>query len=202
MQPILDILASGVHDAKNHLLLAESLIVEAETRHDIDLGEARYAIEATAERLSRALSAYRLLGEEARLSPVPAVVGDLCDEVALDQRRHLAAHGVALDIRCAVVDAWPLDRDLIRDLLNNAVQNAGRYARGQVRLSATEEDGWLVLRIEDDGPGYATLPPAPGIGLLVADRLAALHRRRERAGYLELTNGGELGGAVFTVRLP
>ena len=202
MQPILDILASGVHDAKNQLLLAESLIADAEKRHGIDLGEARYAIEAAAGRLSRALSAYRLLGDGARLSPVPVIVGDLCDEVALDQRRHLSARGIALEIRCTVLDEWPLDRELVGDLLNNAVQNAGRYARSRVLLRADQEDGWLVLRVEDDGPGYATLPPPPGVGLRVAGKLAALHRRRDRVGSVDLANGGETGGAVFTVRLP
>ena len=35
----LDLLASGIHDAKNQLFSAESLIAAAETAHGIDLGE-------------------------------------------------------------------------------------------------------------------------------------------------------------------
>ena len=55
MQRLLDILASGVHDAKNQLFVAESIIAAAERTHGVDLAEARYAIEAAAGRLSRTL---------------------------------------------------------------------------------------------------------------------------------------------------
>lgn len=202
MQKLLDILASGIHDAKNQLFQAESTLIEAETRHGIDLGEARYAIEAAAQRLTRTLTIYHLGRDDQALAIVPAVVCDLCDEVALAQRRHLAAAGVSLEIDCQAFDEWPLDRDLLTDILNNAVQNAGRYARNRVRLSAATNDGGLMLRVEDDGPGYAELPPSGGTGLQLADTLAGLHTRHGRHGRLQLDNGSALGGARFTLWLP
>lgn len=203
MLQIVDIMASGVHDAKNQLFLAESLIAAAEAEHRLDLGEVRYAIEAAATRLSRALSAYQLLRENGQLSLVPVIVGDLCEEIALGQQRHLAAQGVTLSVDNTVLDEWPLDRDLVSDMLNNAVQNAARSARSAICLStAIDDEGMLLLRVEDDGPGFARLPPVPGIGLTVAQRLAELHHRRGRSGHLTLDNGGRLGGAIFEVRLP
>lgn len=202
MQHLLDTLASGVHDAKNQLFAAEAIITRAEAEHGIGLGEARYAIEAAANRLSRALVAYRLLREGATLAVTPAIVGDICDEVGLTQKNHLAAKGIQLDIRCDVLDEWPLDRDLITDMLNNAVQNAGRFARSAVRLQATIADGDLLLTVEDDGPGYASLPPAMGTGLIVAERLAQLHTRHGRHGELRLDNSSAQGGARFALRLP
>ena len=138
----------------------------------------------------------------AGLAITPTIVGDLCTEVALAQRSHLAGNGIALDIDCRVVDEWALDRDLVADMLNNAIQNAGRFARSGVRLSAALEGEWLVLSVEDNGPGFSTLPPRRGIGLLVAGRLARLHARKTRHGSLSLSNGGALGGACFTLRLP
>jgi two-component sensor histidine kinase len=69
-------------------------------------------------------------------------------------------------------------------------------------LSVTSEDEWLYLVVEDDGPGFPTLPPAFGIGLLVADRLAALHVQHGRQGSLTLSNESSLGGARFELRLP
>ncbi|MBI2307999.1 MAG: ATP-binding protein [Rhodocyclales bacterium] len=203
MHRLLDVLASGVHDAKNQLFYAEAQIAAAEAAHGLDLAEARYAIEAAAGRLSRTLAAYRLLRDEARLAVVPAVVADLCEEVALDQRKHLARAGLTLDVACTVRDEWALDRDLVADILNNAIQNASRHARSRIRLSAGEADGSLCLRVEDDGCGFAdTDPAAHGIGLLVAARIAELHRRQERHGSLRLCNGGEFGGAVLELRLP
>lgn len=202
MRDLLDILASGVHDAKNQLFVAESIIAGSEAKHGLDLSEARYAIESTANRLSRALAAYRLLNHGGALAITPAIVADLCAEVALAQRRHLAAGRIALDIDCQVIDEWPLDRDLLTDMLNNAVQNAGRFARRQVRLTACCDDGWLVIRVDDDGPGFGTLPPADGTGLQVAGRLARMHNRRGRQGTLQLSNDSLLGGARFELRLP
>ena len=202
MQKLLDILASGVHDAKNQLFLADSIIAGAEKEHAITLAEARYAIEAAADRLSRALTAYRLLREGATLAITPVFVGDICDEVGLAQGKHLAAKGVVLSVACEVRDEWPLDRDLVIDMLNNAVQNAGRFARTAVRLAASVERGELLFVVEDDGPGYATLPPAMGTGLTVAARLAEIHARHGRQGELLLSNGGTLGGARFELRLP
>lgn len=205
MHHLLDILASGVHDAKNQLFIAESMITAAEARAGVDLGEARYAIEAAAARLSRTLSAYRLFRHGASLAVVPAIVGDICDEVALAHRQHLARSGILLSADCAVRDEWPLDRDLVTDMLNNAVQNAGRFARHKIRLSARVDNGELALRVEDDGPGFSDLAngtPTSGTGLVVAQRLAELHARHGRQGRLVLDNGGSLGGAVFELRLP
>ncbi|MBS1129087.1 MAG: signal transduction histidine kinase [Proteobacteria bacterium] len=202
MHKLLDILASGVHDAKNQLFIAESLIAAAEAKHGLKMSEARYAIEAAGNRLSRTLAAYGILRHDAALGVTPVLVGDLCEEVVLAQKSHLAGQDIALTVDCQVFDEWPLDRDLVTDMLNNAVQNAGRFARSRISLSAREDGGWLVLSVEDDGPGFATLPPTHGTGLMVADRLAALHARKGQQGSLHLSNGSSLGGARFELRLP
>lgn len=202
MLHLLDVLASGIHDTKNQLFAAESMIAAREAELHIDLSEARYAIEAAAGRLSRTLAAYRMMRDGVRLAVVPTIIGDVCDEVALAQRHHLETAGIALSVDCQVVDAWPLDRDLVTDMLNNAVQNASRFARRQIQLSAFEDEGGLVLRVADDGPGFAKLPPESGLGLIVAERLATLHSRHGHSGQLVLRNGGPLGGACFELHLP
>lgn len=202
MHRLLDVLASGVHDTKNQLFFAETQIAEAEAKHGIDLAEARYAIEAAANRLTRTLAAYHLLRNDATLAVVPVVVADLCDEVVLDQQKHLAHGGIALTHDCNVQEEWPLDRDLIADVLNNAVQNAGRHARSRVRLTVRSEGESLCFRVEDDGAGYADPEHGRSTGLIVAERVASLHERQGRRGSLRLANGGELGGACFELRLP
>lgn len=198
----LDLLASGIHDAKNQLFSAETLIAAAEARHGIDLGEARFAIQAAAGRLNQTLAAYRQLRHETRIALIPTVVDELCEEAALDQRHHLAGQGIVLDLDCHTPDAWPLDRELVTDMLNNALQNAARHARSRVRLSSGEDGEGLWLRVEDDGPGFAQLPPGSGTGLLLAAALAEMHVRQGRHGSLTLSNDSALGGAGFTLRLP
>jgi signal transduction histidine kinase len=202
MQQLLDVLASGIHDTKNQLFIAESLVAASEAQHQIDLSEVRYCIESAANRLSQTLTAYRLMHEDARLAIMPVLAEDLCAEVALAQQKHLARAGISLTVDCQAADEWLLDRDLVTDMLNNAVQNAGRFARQQIRLSAQIEGDSLILRVEDDGPGFSMLPPKAGTGLLLAGRLAVLHVRQGRCGSLQLHNHSRLGGACFELHLP
>lgn len=197
-----DILASGIHDAKNQLFVAESLIAASEARHGIDLKEARYAIDAASSRLFRMLRTYHLLREGGVLAITPTILADVLDEIELAQRDHLAKRQIMLSIDCTVVDECLLDRDLLTDMLNNAIQNAGRFAARNVRLSAQIDNDWLVLRIDDDGPGFAHLPPSSGTGLAVAGRVTQMHRLHGREGSLHLSNDSALGGARFQLRLP
>ncbi len=207
MHRVLDILTSGVHDAKNQLFLAESLIVQAETEHGIQLDEVRFAIEQAASRLSRTLTAYRLRRNAgAALSISMVYVADLLEEAAIINRLHCLHLGVAFTFDCAVHQSWPLDQELVLDMLSNAVQNACRYAKSCVHASASIDQGFLLLRVEDDGPGFAT-PEIDrmaelGVGLSVAKELAHLHESHGKHGNLQLSNGGRWGGAVFEMRLP
>jgi signal transduction histidine kinase len=203
MEKLLDTLASGIHDARNQLLIAESQLADQERAHGIDLGDARQAIENAASRLTRLLTAYRLMQQDVRLGLQPCRVDELCEEAVLTQRHLFRAAGIELALNCTVFEEWVCARDLVADMLNNALQNACRHARRQVRFTATADADGLCLRIEDDGPGFRELPPqTTGSGLLLAGRLAVLHRRGDRHGHLDLSNGGPLGGAVFSLTLP
>jgi hypothetical protein len=41
-----------------------------------------------------------------------------------------------------------------------------------------------------------------GLGLFFAHLIANAHRNQQRRGFIELSNGGEFGGAVFRLTLP
>ena len=92
MHRLLDVLASGVHDTKNQLFYAESQIAEAEAKHGLDLSEARYAIETAAVRLTRTLTAYHLLRNDATLAVVPVVVVPPVSPKSLSSRPRSAPH--------------------------------------------------------------------------------------------------------------
>lgn len=206
MHRVLDILTSGVHDAKNQLFNAESLIVKAETEHGIELTEARFAIEQAAARLSRVLAAYKLQRHVGKLSIEMAHIDDLLEEAVLINGPHCRHAGLALETECATGCVWPLDRELVLDMISNAIQNASRFAKTTIHVSAARENHELLLRVEDDGTGF----PDPdldrtaeqGIGLFVARELTRLHGHDGKHGRLAIYNGGRLGGAVFEVRLP
>lgn len=217
--PIMEVIASGVHDTKNVLFDAITRIDVAkqyvrEQRHE-DMGslleDAGSALEQAVERLSNLLSAYRLSRDENPVSLLPVVVADLLAEVRL-RVPPLEQHGqlkieLVFDFGSDFSGVWLLDRELISDGLVNALQNARRHARQHVRLSASVTPGWLNLKVEDDGEGFSPerlqQPQAgSGVGLSVSRRIARLHQSNGQVGRLELSNRGALGGAVFSMWLP
>lgn len=112
----------------------------------------------------------------------------------------------------AEVDAPKIER-IVDNLVHNAVRHAGAGATVWVRL--TEEEGEVVLVVEDDGPGIdAALrdrlfepfeqgsmaahdaKPGTGIGLSLVRQFVELHQ-----GTVTVDDGQQ-GGARFEVRMP
>lgn len=96
------------------------------------------------------------------------------------------------------------------ELLGNLLDNAVKYGRGQVRVSAFRDARHGVITVEDDGPGFPaeaedllqrgvradTQTHGQGIGLAVVHELVKAYE-----GKLELGRS-EFGGGRVTVRLP
>jgi signal transduction histidine kinase len=95
------------------------------------------------------------------------------------------------------------------NLLENAADALGH--RGTIRLSATVEEGAVVVRVQDDGPGipeelrarifepfFTTkgVGEGTGLGLDLARRIVT----RDFGGELSVTS--EPGSTTFTVALP
>jgi signal transduction histidine kinase len=102
-------------------------------------------------------------------------------------------------------------------VLNNTINNAIRYTKTKIRLTAREQDGYLVLGVEDDGTGYPESMQHTGtlsfksldfnsgstsLGLFFASSVAKLHTEGDRTGSITLHNGGKYGGGVFEIWLP
>jgi signal transduction histidine kinase len=211
----IDVIASGIHDAKNNMFDALARVgVAVQAIHDGKaaaalpaLAEIETAVSASAQRLSKLLSAYRLLRHENPVSMMPVDVPGLLEDVLI-RVRESNADGIALRGECRFQGFWVCDRELVADCLINALQNALRHARGAVSLAAEEAGGQLVLTVADDGPGLPEDLPAhadgthSGVGFFIARRIAHLHERHGRHGALELGNGKPLGGAVVRLVLP
>jgi signal transduction histidine kinase len=74
----------------------------------------------------------------------------------------------------------PVDRRRIESVLRNLLENAARYAgpEASVRVTAVPEDGRVVVRVEDDGPG---VPPSEADHLF--EPFTRLDRGLVRRGY-------------------
>ncbi len=115
---------------------------------------------------------------------------------------------LALQARDAV---WPCDREQIIQVVLNLVINAIQHVPegGHIRVATASVAGYLVLHIEDDGPG---IPPADrpkvfdpfftrrnggiGLGLTVVQQIVQSHHGEIIAAQ------SPLGGAQFTLQFP
>jgi signal transduction histidine kinase len=114
--------------------------------------------------------------------------------VAAIQLSTLVRIGVAGEEAWAYVDRLAFWRAL-RNLVGNAVRAAG--AQGRVEVRITVEWGWAVLEVEDDGPGFGSVPAGDAsLGLDIVMNLAATW-----GGQLEIRRG-VLGGCCVRLRLP
>ena len=87
---------------------------------------------------------------------------------------------------------------LVRRMLANLVGNATRAAgpSGTVTVEIGLDQDWVVLAVEDTGPGFGKIPKGLGFGLAAVSRTAARH-----GGRLECGDGAS-GGTRVTLWLP
>lgn len=205
---VADVIASGIHDAKNRLFQAQTLLDQAEHDHGPQIAEAQLAIKGAVSRLSRTLVAYRLAIDQQPLAIIPIAVEELVADALMMVRSQFERAGTALHIEVGFKGEWPLDRTLMTDILVNALQNACRYANSAARLDVRAQAEHLHISVNDDGSGYSEAVPESltrgghGNGLFIGRRILQLHERKGVYGKLTLKNGGPLGGALFECVLP
>ncbi|MFD4114910.1 ATP-binding protein [Streptomyces niveus] len=194
-------LRSQAHEAANRLHTVVSLI---------EMGRVDEAVEfATAELELAQVLTDRVVGAVAE----PVLAALLLGKAAQANERGVELV-LAEDSRIddGVLPPSLAARELVT-MLGNLIDNAMDAAQGsdgaRVTVTALVEDGELLLRVRDTGPGVApgdmeevfrrgwsTRGAERGLGLALVRQ--AVHRAR---GTVELTPG-RTGGAEFTVRLP
>ncbi|HUB81458.1 MAG TPA: histidine kinase [Bryobacteraceae bacterium] len=90
---------------------------------------------------------------------------------------------------------------ILQPLVENALKHGlgPKPGPGRLTISVSAEDGFLQLRVEDDGMGLGTRGESQGVGLAnVADRLATLYQDRASV----VLEAREVGGCRVTVRIP
>ncbi len=131
-----------------------------------------------------------------------------------DLAREITAGMTGVGVRsadCVVIEA---NAQLLRQLIGNLIDNAQRHARTQVEIVLYEVPDFVLLRVDDDGPGIATSDRervfqrfvrlddsrsraygGAGIGLSLVHAIADAHGGDVTIGE------SSLGGASFIVRL-
>lgn len=98
--------------------------------------------------LTRARAAGRSADPAAR-APVLPVLEDVALVLVPEARRR----GVTLRVEAGDAPAFRGDAEDLAEMIGTLAENAVKWARGAVRLTARGEAGRLILEIADDGPG-------------------------------------------------
>ncbi|MHC8328327.1 sensor histidine kinase [Pseudomonas sp. LB1P83] len=218
------VIASTVHDMKNSL----AMLMQAHShwlarlpdpeQHSPEQGVIEYEFAHLNGMLVQLLGLYKLGVNQMPLQPAYHDLDDFLEAQLACHQEVFASRGIV-----ATYEVDPLsplgffDRELVASVLANTITNAIRYARQSLLISVSDEDGQLVLTINDDGDGYPAQmielqsdyvqginysSSSTGLGLYFAGRIAALHQRNGVGGRTKISNGGPLGGGLFSLYLP
>lgn len=218
------IMASTVHDVKNSLGLMDSQLndvfrklqeTDPASAHDIR------RIQLECGRINNGmvhmLGLYKMHKGTFHPNIEETFVPDVIHDVVSRYSELLGSLGVNLAIEFEDENClWYLDANLIEGLLANVLTNSIRYTKSILKFEIRELDGWLNIRMLDDGDGFPenmlTLLDQPdsvcfqsgatGLGLFFCQKIASLHVDGERQGYIKLSNSPEAGGAIFDLFLP
>lgn len=158
--------------------------------------------------LRRARAAARAAHGLGERTPVAEVI----DELAVMIERVFQSKALEIDWRAPDGLGFLGERQDLQEILGNLIENAGKWSRRRVRVSAGSSGlGMLIAVVEDDGPGLPEdqretvlkrgarldeATPGSGLGLSIVDELV-----RAYGGRLTLGES-DLGGLKVMLELP
>ncbi len=125
--------------------------------------------------------------------------------------RIYAGRGLSVDANVSPEHSIRGQREDLEEMLGNLLDNACKWARSRVKIQSVQEDGAVVLTVDDDGPGLPPsmrdrvlqrgvrldeAAPGSGLGLAIVRDLAELYQ-----GTIALEDS-PLGGLRARLRLP
>ncbi|OGT00911.1 MAG: hypothetical protein A3F73_00585 [Gallionellales bacterium RIFCSPLOWO2_12_FULL_59_22] len=214
-------LASSIHDMKNSLGLLINFLETSLPELGLDTQKKAapmlYEVKRVNDNLLQMLAIFKVGNQFYPFDLSENFIDDFVREIVEQNKTMLDYSGIALDVEFDEGLAWYFDRELIIGVVSHALNNATRYTKDRLMLSVKEEDGELVVRVEDNGSGYPIsvldagsavskgvnfASGSTGLGLYFSSMVAKLHNNRGKTGSIALENGGKLGGSCFILHLP
>ncbi len=217
------VLASSVHDMKNSLSMLlgslEEMIHDSPPQNDEQkdhISILQYEASRINSELIQLLNIYRLQNKSLQFSIDENYVIETFEDQIARNDILFKTKNIEVDIECDSELIWFYDNELLGNVIHNILINSTRYAKSKIKLTASVNNERLSIIIEDDGLGFpdfmlqAALPEnnknssadSTRLGLFFAAKIASFHRKDENKGEIALSNGGSLGGGVFSIVIP
>jgi K+-sensing histidine kinase KdpD len=218
------VIAVAIHDMKNSLsLLMQSIeqmsaVIPQEVQQaHKSLNSVHYEANRMNTTLVQVLSLYRAEIDALPVNIDEVFIAELFDEIVESNKLYTEQQGIKVQVSADEDLSWYLDRELIYLLLHDVIINAVRYGCKNINVKATVENAFLIVCVEDDGPGYPTnmlemsskvlnqhciSEGRTGLGLFFARLMAQNHKNMGKCGSISLANSDITGGSIFMLTLP
>jgi signal transduction histidine kinase len=191
------------------VLAQEAERAEADGQH-----EAASTISLQVERMRRQIEYHLAHTRAAGSVDVPGIRCPVLPSVEGLTRtllRIYAARGVAIEVNVSPEHFVRAQQEDFEEMLGNLLDNACKWAKSTIKIQSVQENGAVVLLVDDDGPGLAAsmrevvlqrgvradeTAPGSGLGLAIVRDLAELY-----LGTLLLEDSA-MGGLRARLRLP
>jgi len=193
------------HALKTPLAVLRSRLAEGTPAEADEERELVHVMQRIIDRqLSRVAASGPRLGSSTSIAPAVAAVLKGMSKIYAER---------SLDLKSDVAPTllFAGDDEDLEEMLGNLLDNACKWARSQVRVSAARTGATIVLTVEDDGPGmndtqialaiergqrFDSSVPGSGLGLAIVSDLIELY-----GGRLRLARS-DLGGLRVEVEVP
>ncbi|PYF84929.1 signal transduction histidine kinase [Marinomonas alcarazii] len=210
------ILASAIHESKNQVgtllyqlqSLKESMVSKDANQKKI------VSIEESLKKLNdewvEYLYLYKLASDGYDLHADTFLLDEFLDDQVFALQPSANARNLELGYACNESLTGVFDERLMTAVVSTAVYNAFRFAKSKIIINAKQENNFLVISVEDDGPGFKQTDDEPddflegntGLGLYFAELSASAHLAGNARGYIKKDSSASLGGASLIVYLP
>ena len=154
------ILATSVHDIKNSLFMLLQSIENLDLAENLtkdqhkSFADLHYQTSRINGTVMQLLTLYRDEKQQLPIYIEENSVNELLEDLIDRHRLYLNSNDINVTIDVDEDLVGYCDSDLIGYLLSDIFVNALRHTRGEVKISASNDDQFLVLKVEDNGEGF------------------------------------------------
>lgn len=218
------VLASSVHDMKNSLSMLlctlDDITVVCGNRDCASSAkflQLQYEGQRVTHHLIQLLAIYKIENAAYSANIAEHSLEDFLEESAMQSEALLSPKGITIECQCEKDLMGFFDREMVAGVVNNVVNNAYKYSKDKIRLTAQQVGDFVEISIEDNGDGYPQAmlcehsdqlsgvnfkSGSTGLGLYFSSLVAKMHKNKGCQGYIACTNHGIDGGGKFSIFLP
>ena len=214
-------LAASIHEIKNLFglmfneldCLLNNMKLSDSQQHQIQMikSESQFI----GNELVRVLASYKSLSEDFFVNIDQHFAIDFLEEVIARHSYTVAAHKLSFTLVCEEEVSGYFDNSILFIILDTCIYNSIKAGSHSIQLSAQEDDQYLYIYIQDDGPGFpqemlesnfsqgsiSVDSQSTGLGLFFANLLIQSHKEKDLVGSIHLSNAQPTGAKV-TLSIP